>query len=47
MTYLMLCEHKRTKIKLISWATDSRDGHKQGFRNAMCCATCGKLVVKK
>lgn len=44
MRHLMLCDHKRTKMKLISWATDSRIGHQQGFKMSMCCARCGRIV---
>jgi hypothetical protein len=44
MTYLMLCAHKRTKMKLIAWATNSRYGHEQGFRMGRCCCLCGREV---
>lgn len=46
-THLMLCEHKKTKVKLIAWARTSRYGHEQGFRSARCCCTCGKEVGEK
>jgi len=45
MTYLMLCEHRRTKMKLVAWAIDSRYGHEQGFMMRKCCAKCGKVVL--
>lgn len=44
MTYLMLCGHKKTKLKLIAWAIDSRYGHEQGFRIGNCCCLCGKEI---
>ena len=43
----MLCEHKKSKKKLVSWAIDSRYGHEQGFKIAECCIKCGKVIDKK
>jgi hypothetical protein len=37
----MQCVHPTLKQKLISWGTDSRYGHEQGFRYVDCCAECG------
>lgn len=44
MREYMLCTHKKTKPKLIAWATKSRYGHRQGFRMGRCCTFCGKEV---
>lgn len=45
MTYLMLCEHKKTKMKLVVRATRDRiNGHLQGFSRELCCVTCGCAV---
>ena len=46
----MKCDHLKTKIKLVAWATDDRFGHQQGFKHVECCALCGceiKKTVKK
>ena len=40
----MFCDHKKTKLKLVAWAIDSRHGHKQGFKFVKCCARCGCVV---
>ncbi|HET8686455.1 MAG TPA: hypothetical protein VFM18_07300 [Methanosarcina sp.] len=47
MIEYMLCNHKKTKRKLIAWAIVSKYGHEQGFRMGICCSFCGKEVIKK
>ena len=41
----MLCSHTKTKLKLVSWATDCRYGHEQGFTKKNCCLACGAIVA--
>ena len=43
-THLMLCDHKKTKVKMIVRATDSRHGHRQWIEFKPCCITCGKEI---
>jgi len=40
----MECEHKNTKVKLVSWATDCKGQHEQGFKRMVCCADCGVVI---
>ncbi len=42
----MQCKHPVRKYKLVSWATDDRYGHEQGFLVRVCCALCGCIVYK-
>lgn len=44
MSNLMLCDHKKTKKKLVAWATDCKGKHEQGFKMKECCCRCGKQV---
>ena len=44
MTYLMLCTHKKTKMRLVSWATVCKGQHEQGFVYKKCCVVCGVEV---
>lgn len=41
MLDLMQCKHKKTKIKLVSWATTCKGQHEQGFLYKRCCVICG------
>jgi len=41
----ILCEHQKTKEKLISWAVDYQGEHEQGFRKVECCVDCGCVVT--
>jgi len=44
---MIRCNHKNTKYKMVSWATDCRYGHEQGFTtDVLCCADCGKVMPK-
>ena len=38
------CDHKKTKLKMVAWATEDRSGHKQGFSMRTCCVRCGAVV---
>jgi hypothetical protein len=40
----MSCEHLNVKDKLVAWATDSKHGHDQGFKYALCCSDCGHEI---
>ncbi|MCP3921329.1 MAG: hypothetical protein GY714_01960 [Desulfobacterales bacterium] len=44
---LMHCKHPVRKYKLVSWATDCRYGHKQGFNHRVCCAICGCIIPER
>ena len=41
---IVACDHKKTKPKLVSWATNCRYGHEQGFATKNCCVACGAIV---
>lgn len=38
------CDHKKTKRKLVTWATDCKGNHEQGFKWVECCIRCGSEV---
>lgn len=40
----MSCNHSRTKMKMVAWATESQGEHEQGFSHELCCAECGCKV---
>ncbi len=44
---LMLCDHKKAKMKLMSWATKDRTGHRQGFKMKLACELCGRIIHDK
>jgi len=41
---MMFCDHKKTKMKLVSWAIKVKNEHEQGFKMKLCCARCGCVI---